>query len=138
MADSLQLMTDIIPIIIALVSLGMAIFAYKKSTDFYKYQEVDQIYMEVLKMGIEYPSFVDLSKTKNYEKHFYGDEKIKYENYAYIVWNFCETLYDREMIDTTWEGALRLENNLHSDWFKKNNEKLFKQPFIKYIQEKFG
>jgi len=34
-------------------------------------------------------SFRDISKTKDYENNFKDPEKIRYENYAYIVWNFC-------------------------------------------------
>jgi hypothetical protein len=45
--------------------------------------------MGILEIGIEEPSFRDISKTKNYENNFKDQEKILYENYAYIVWNFC-------------------------------------------------
>jgi hypothetical protein len=47
------------------------------------------MYMRILEIGIEHPSFIDISKTKDYENNFKDPEKIRYENYAYIVWNFC-------------------------------------------------
>ena len=97
-----------------------------------------KLYMSILKIGIEYPSFRDASKTKNYDENFYDDKKIKYENYAYIVWNFCETLRDRKFSEgETWKGVLKYENDLHSEWFKRNSENLFKEEFRNYIYKKF-
>ena len=43
------------------------------------------MYMRILEIGIEHPSFRDISKTKDYENNFKDQEKIRYENYAYIV-----------------------------------------------------
>jgi hypothetical protein len=129
---------DYIAIVVSLSAVGVSFYTFNKTSGFNKYQEVDEMYMSILKIGIEYPSFRDISKTKNYDKNFHGDEKLKYENYAFIVWNFCETLYDRKFIqDKTWEGVLRYENDLHFDWFKRKSENLFKESFRKYIYEKF-
>ena len=61
----------------------------QQSNDFYRYRELDNMYMRILEIGIEHPSFRDISKTKDYENNFKDQEKIRYENYAYIVWNFC-------------------------------------------------
>jgi hypothetical protein len=47
------------------------------------------MYMRSLKIWIDHSSFRELSKTKDYENNFKDQEKIRYENYAYIVWNFC-------------------------------------------------
>ena len=130
---------EFVTMLLSVAALGFSLYTFYKTVVFEKYQEADQIYMRILEIGIEHPSFRDKSKTKNYEKHFSHDERIQYENYAYIVWNFLETLYDRKSIkDKTYEGLLRDENDLHSEWFKRNSENLFKESFIKYIYEKFG
>jgi hypothetical protein len=131
-------LVDYIAIAVSFVAILVSLYTFKKTSFFNKYQQVDEMYMSILKIGIEHPVFRDASKTKNYEENFYDDEKIKYENYAYIVWNFCETLYDREFSeDETWKGALKYENDLHSDWFNKNSKNLYKEKFIKYIYKKF-
>jgi len=75
---------------------------------------------------------------KTSDKNFHGDEKIKYQNYAFMVWSFCEILYDGKFIqDKTWKGVLRYENDLPSDWFIRNSENLFKETFRKFFYEKF-
>lgn len=131
-------LVDYIAIAVSFVAILVSVYTFNKTSFFNKYQQVDEMYMSILKIGIEHPAFRDASKTKNYEENFYDDEKIKYENYAYIVWNFCETLHDRDFSeDETWKGALKYENNLHSDWFNKNSKNLYKEKFIKYIYDKF-
>jgi len=91
---------DFITILVALSAVWISLYTFNKTSGFNKYQEVDEMYMNVLKIGIEYPSFRDISKNKN----FHGYEKIKYQNYAFMVWNFCEILYDRKFIEV-WKWS---------------------------------
>lgn len=129
---------DFITILVALLAVWISLYTFDKTSGFNKYQEVDKMYISVLKIGIECPSFRDIPKTKDYDKNFHGDEKIKYQNYAFMVWNFCEILYDRKFIqDKTWKGVLRYENDLPSEWFIRNSENLFKETFRKFFYEKF-
>ena len=74
----------------ALVAIEVSLYTYYKTFDFYRYQELDNMYMRILEIGIEHPSFRDISKTKDYENNFKDQEKIRYENYGYIVWNFAK------------------------------------------------
>jgi len=63
----------------------VSLYTYYKTYDFYRYQELDNMYMRILEIRIEHPSFRDISKTKDYENNFKDQDKILYENYAYIV-----------------------------------------------------
>jgi hypothetical protein len=90
-----EILVDLITVSVSLLAIVVSLVTFNRTSSFSKYQDVDQSYMNILKIGIEYPLFRDISKTKNYDKNFDADEKIKHENYAYMVWNFCETLYDR-------------------------------------------
>jgi hypothetical protein len=103
------------------------------------YLDIDSLYLEVLKLGIEYPEFRDPSLTRNYKTKFVGASCRRYECYAYIVWNVCETVHDRCLDDntlfSTWEPIMIAENKLHRPWFdNKENQDKFKVTFMRYIQ----
>ena len=86
--DPITIGVDSLAMVAALVAIGVSLYTYYKTYDFYGYQELDNMYMRILEIGIEHPSFRGISKTKDYENNFKDQEKIRYENYAYIVWNF--------------------------------------------------
>jgi hypothetical protein len=83
--DSITIVVDSLAMVAALVAIGVSLCTYYKTYDFYRYQELDNMYMRILEIGIEHPSFRDISKTKDYENNFKDQEKIRYENYVFIV-----------------------------------------------------
>lgn len=87
--DSITIVVHSLTMVAALEAIGVSLYTYYKTYDFYRYQELDNMYMRILKIGIEHPSFRGISKTKDYENNFKDQEKIPYENYAYTGWNFC-------------------------------------------------
>jgi hypothetical protein len=91
-----------------------------------------------LKIGIEYLHFRNPNWTKEYNrKKRSGEEEekvLKYEQYAYMVWNLCETIFDRKKIDKNWVPVINLERGLHYEWFKQNNDK-FKPQFCRFIDD---
>lgn len=104
-----------------------------------KYDVFDSIYMDILKTGIEHPEFRNIEYTSNYMK-LSGNEKTRYEVYAFICWNFCETLVDKgdEELMKTWSVVIQTENSLHRTWFNQpENAAKFKAEFRNYIQKNF-
>jgi hypothetical protein len=106
--------------------------------------------MEVLKLGIENPYLRDPQITQNYKKskdeihnplniHYKqnDDERekaMRYEQYAFMVWNICETVYDRKKVDKTWYPIIKTERKLHSKWLQEpENTCKFKPEFTKFI-----
>lgn len=67
------------------------------------YTELDIMYAKILEIGIEHPEFRDINKTNNYQHSFKGNKYIQYDSYAHMVWNVCETVYDKTINDTTNE-----------------------------------
>jgi hypothetical protein len=120
--------------ILAGIAIVLSIWVFKRTLDFQAYREMDSNYMEILKIGLERPFLRDPEKTAKYTD-LTGDDKLRYEAYAYLVWNLCETVYDRKMVDKTWRPVLIEENRLLYAWLtdSKNREK-FKPKFIKYIE----
>ena len=67
---------------------------------------------------------------------FSGDQKIKYELYAFMCWNFCETVFDKQdkELMKTWAVIIQSESQLHAKWFEKlENYDKFKPSFRKYV-----
>ncbi len=101
------------------------------------YQDMDGLYLELQKLAIAYPDFVEISKTTEYKRHFSGEMLLRYETYANISWNICETIYDRQgndLLFRTWLPVVKVENRLHRRWFDcEENHIRFKKEFRDYI-----
>ena len=71
------------------------IFWYKDKTS-NDYDVFDNLYSDLLKTGMDNPQFRNISKTLNYKTVFLEEELIQYEIYAFMTWNFIETILDKE------------------------------------------
>lgn len=128
---------------ISTILSATAIFLYivlwyrdKSSND---YDTFDALYLDILKVGLEYPELRSLSYSSNY-KNLPENEKIRYESYAFICWNFCETIFDKSDSELmkTWIGVLRTETKLHRQWFEASeNKHIFKDEFHAFVQSNF-
>jgi hypothetical protein len=50
---------------------------------------------------------------------------------------FAKLFLTENLIESeTWQEVMRYENDLHSEWFKRNSENLFKEEFRNYICKK--
>jgi hypothetical protein len=128
---------SILPIIASVLgfaALILSIYTFKRTLDFQAYRELDSDYADILNEGIKHPSFRDWNKTNDYETKFNHNDRLRYESYANIVWDVCESAYDRRRIDETWLPAFKVERYLHINWFIKNQCK-FKQEFRDYIMK---
>jgi hypothetical protein len=123
---------------VSLLSIFMSLYVYRRVRSITLYSDLDRLYLELLKLGIENPKFVDPNYTQRYPTSFETrKERTQYELYAFIAWNICETIVDRgdnHLTFQSWKPVLALEANLHSAWFEsEGNEKKFKKAFIDYI-----
>ena len=129
----------IVPIVGAVlggIALIIAIIAFKKTLDFQAYRELDSNYMDILKEGLDNTYLRNPEITTNYLNLKEEDIKLKYETYAYLVWNFCETIYDRKKIDKTWLPVIEEEKRLHFKWLMdEKNRHRFKDEFIKFVEQ---
>lgn len=127
----------IVPIIASVlggIALILSIYVFKRTLDFDPYRELDSNFMELLKLGLEYPEFWNEKKTLTYSNSFSNDEKARYEIYALMVWNICESVYDRNKIDETWLPAIKTQKRFHLKWLEDNKGR-FKEEFINYIMQ---
>lgn len=119
----------------------LSIYTYYRSKREQSYADIDSLYMEILKLGMEYPKFRNLKYTVNYKNEIKDEDELnRYETYAFITWNLCETIYDRKdkELDETWRPVIEAENKLHRKWFdNQENYHKFKDKFREYIQNNF-
>ena len=85
---------------------------------------------------MDHPSFRNQTKTTNYKEAFTEDELIKYEIYAFLTWNFIETIFDKsdKTLLETWIPAIKLESSLHSKWIHEpENKSKYKASFLVFV-----
>ena len=74
--------------------------------------------------------------TQEYENAFSGDQKIRCELYAFMSWNFYETVCDKQDKELlrTWSIIIESESQLHAKWFENpSNTTKFKSSFREYV-----
>lgn len=129
----------ILTIVLSVFAIGLSIYNFNRSRTVTLYQDLDRLYLELLKIAMANPSFANPELTRDYHKNFTGDQKRQYELYAFMVWNVCETIYDRKSIKNffrTWECVIKVENDLHRNWFDtEENHCRFKDDFVAYIKQ---
>jgi hypothetical protein len=126
--------------ILAGIAILLYIIMWYKDKSNNSYDIFDATYLDILKTGMENPSFRNPILTNDYLKSFSENEKIKYEIYAFISWNFCETIVDKGDAELmkTWSVVIEVENSLHRKWFDNpENTKKYKESFRLYIQNNF-
>ncbi len=127
--------------ILAAIAILLYIILWIKDKSSNSYDFFDATYLDILKLGMENPSFRNPTLTNNYLNSFSDNEKIKYETYAFISWNFCETIYDKgdEKLLKTWSVIIQTENALHRKWFDNpENTNKFKESFRLNISKKLS
>ena len=123
--------------ILAAIAILLYIILWYKDKSSNSYDSFDATYLDILKTGMENPSFRNPILTNDYLNSFSGDEKIKYEIYAFITWNFCETIVDKGDVELmkTWMVVIETENSLHRNWFDNpENYPKFKASFRIHIE----
>jgi len=121
--------------ILAMIALIYSMTTFKKSLMFSNYGELDRMYFEILKIAMEKSAFTN-------RKPGQVGEQAEYDLYAFMVWNFLETIHDRCETDRrlrlTWDPVMQYEASLHKEWFDQpENASKFKQKFARFVQGGF-
>jgi len=119
--------------ILAIVALIYSMTTFRKSLQISHYTELDSMYFELLKAALEKPHLNNPAATRS------EDQKIEYDIYAFMVWNFLEAIYDRceknKRLCCTWYPVIDAENQKHREWFDHpDNKPKFKDDFHVFIR----
>jgi hypothetical protein len=134
--ELVNLIVSSVSTILAGIAILLYIILWKKEKESSNYEIFDTFYLDILKTGMEYPKFRNPNYTKNYKNNEDEDEIIRYEMYAFICWNFCETIIDKDdkALFETWGVAIQVEKSLHETWFNaEENKSKFKSSFREKI-----
>jgi len=134
-----SLLVDSLSTILAAIAVLLYVFIWQQDRSSSTYDVFDNLYLDILKTGIEHPHLRNSQLSNNYKEAYDLNEKIQYESYAFICWNFVETIFDRgdETLLITWIGVLETENKLHRPWFDDaENQVKFKESFKSFVAEK--
>lgn len=141
LSDDYQTLWTAISSIMGVIATTLAIFAllysmrtYRKTMQVVHYGELDKMYFEILKEALNKPFLL----RQNHERSF--DEETQYNTYAFIVWNFLESIYDRCMLDhalqKTWFPIIEAERKIHLPWIQEvENRDKFKAEFLSFIEK---
>ena len=98
------------------------------------YSELDKIYLDIQKLIIQVPHLSNPQSIRN------PQQATQYDAFAFITWNFIESIYDYSQQDksvlVTWKCVFMYESSLHREWFDRpENQKKFKEEFVKCITD---
>ena len=138
----MEVSLDVGASVLAVTAIIFSVYTWRRSSGLAAYSNIDSLYQELLKLGMEYPRFTESNLTKDYENQFSVDELLRYNIYAFISWNICETIHDQcgksQEILNTWRPVVVAENKLHRKWFDNPvNFHKFKEKFRTYITDSF-
>jgi hypothetical protein len=107
----------------------------RDAMNFAYYSDLDRLYADILRLAIEKPhlrapapivSDADVL-ARGYSPYpevpvgEAADKLLQYESYAFLVWNFIETIRDRcaddPRLKETWGPVIGAENAIHRGWF---------------------
>ena len=71
------------------LTLFYSIWSFRTTLRDSYYAELDRVYFDLLKIGLEHPDLLDFPASPDPSK------AREYDAYAFMVWNFLETVYDR-------------------------------------------
>lgn len=122
-ADIVAISALIATVMIAVCSVLPNMRAMALNSRFSHYSELDRMYNELLRCGIEYPSLRGRWTALTFED---DDARGRYEAYAFMIWNFVETVHDRceedDRLCGTWAPIVGAEFALHHRWFRRETE----------------
>lgn len=129
------IIAEAVAAILAMAALLYTVITFTKSLRTSHYTELDSMYFDLLKTALEKPYLVNKLVNRS------GNQRVEYDIYAFMVWNFLEAIYDRSKKDKhlcdTWFPIIDCENEKHREWFgRTENARKFKNEFHQFIRNR--
>ncbi len=138
MFDVLNFIVGSTSTLLSAIAIYLYIVLWKRDKTDGSYDVFDAFYKDILVLGIDNPELRNQEITKDYKVHFEGNDRVKYESYAFLTINFCETLFDRgnTKLMHTWQDVIFVEYSIHKTWFGQSENKLkYKPEFIDFLEK---
>lgn len=121
-----------------IVTLCYSVWSFRTTLRDSYYAELDRVYFDLLKIRLERPDLMGFPSTPDPAK------AREYDAYAFMVWNFVETVFDRcqgwskRRLRDTWYPVIAEENARHRAWFDHtDNRRKFKANFCQFIDANY-
>jgi hypothetical protein len=138
------------------VGLDETLREFEATNQALHYGELDKMYFDLLKMAVDNPRL--RAQVPMAER---SGEHCDYDTYAYMVWNFVETVADRlrlaqepgdggaqprepapadggpgiANLRETWQAAIEVEMRIHAEWWRHNGWRGgFKRAFAEFVE----
>ena len=106
-------------IVIAVFSIIPNLQSMAETSRSAHYSELDTYYLQILSMAVERPYLRRQEESDRLD----ADQQLQYDTYAFIVWNFLETIHDRcqdsQELRGTWGPIIAAEHAIHRRWFER-------------------
>jgi hypothetical protein len=138
MLDILNFIVGSTSTILSALAIYLYIVLWKKDKTDGSYDVFDSFYKDILFKGMEHPEMRNPEYTNDYKNKFTGNELVRYETFAFLTFNFCETLYDRgnEALLYTWQDVIFIEVHLHNNWLNQpENQQKYKKEFLDFLND---
>jgi len=108
------------------------LYANREKRDVF-YATLDRMYFDIQRTVVQHPHLCRPDREGKTR-----DEINQYEAFAFMVWNFLESIYDYAENDKelreTWDCILRHEAKVHGGWFgDERNHPKFKPRFVGFV-----
>lgn len=109
----------------------------RRDAEFESYKQLDNVYYNIQTLIVGNPHLVKFNSVKT------DDQRIQYDAFAFMVWNFIETIYDyvwdeaqgglrnadaKSYLRETWEVIIQYEGQLHKIWLLDPKNKVKFKP----------
>ena len=111
---------SVISLVISILALSTTLITWWYTHRKQKYDFVDSILTDLLKISLDNPEFRDPNHIATAMVHSDLKVRYKYDAYATLVWNYLETLYDtygEGLVKTPFYGSMVDLGNRHKKWF---------------------
>ena len=112
------------------VALLYTVRSYEKTIQLNHYESLDRFYFDLRNMAYENPGMNDPERLSRVNK-------IKYDLYAEMTFNFLQTIFDRSKNDkelrSIWYSVVKVEYGIHKKWFDANYQ-FYPPYFVDFIR----
>ena len=130
--------------IVPTLAIGAALYFYIKNSRWNFYRYLAELYYEILKIGVQYPDFLDCKKTRKYKEWEKSDPKkfLSYAAYAHMCWAYAEDIYDakfdKKRLRKLYAPTFKRFKELHGVWLCSNEFIFPMEGFIEFVKSQEG
>lgn len=136
--DNIKPTLEVAAIIVVFIGLLFGFIQFDQHKKETKYMYLAGTWNDIMQVSLNYPNYSDKEKTKNYQKVFIGEDRLRYDIYARLVGGFIEDLYYHNYKEEGWnffEPTVESYIELHGEWFIDHIDYYEETEFYERLQE---